>query len=132
MMHFDNACVRHGLKNFSSRRAAPGDIADMPVVFAAVLFADIKGFTRFCQTVDPQTAFRALLTFHERMREVILSHGATVMTQSGDEVMAAWCGSPSGVCVRALECGFAMLRAMAGLNANDASLPLEMNIGVGI
>lgn len=134
MMHLDTTSARHGMENFRNYPAVADleDAPGAPLVFAAVLFADIKGYTRFCQSVDPHTAFRTLSTFHEQMADIISDHSATVMTARGDEVMAAWCGTPSSVAAKALRCGFAMLGAVAALSRNNAFPPYDLNIGVGI
>ncbi|CAN7324480.1 adenylate/guanylate cyclase domain-containing protein [Phyllobacterium sp. LjRoot231] len=108
------------------------DSPDVKVVYAAVLFADIKGFTRFCQSVDLSTAFHTLSVFHQRMARVISSYAQTVTTKAGDEVMAAWCGEPSIVTTKALRCGFAMLETMRAWNNEDFSSRQALNIGIGV
>jgi len=105
---------------------------DVKLVYAAVLFADIKGFTRFCQSVDLSTAFHTLSVFHQRMARVISSYAQTVTTSAGDEVMAAWCGEPSLVTTKALRCGFTMLEAMSAWNSEDVSSRQALNIGIGV
>ncbi|WP_417020983.1 adenylate/guanylate cyclase domain-containing protein [Candidatus Phyllobacterium onerii] len=108
------------------------DSRDAKLVFASALFADIKGFTRFCQAVDLPSAFHALSTFHRRMAQVVSGFSATVITNTGDEVMAAWCGTPSAVASKALRCGFAMLESVEAWNREDSSRRPGLNIGVGL
>ena len=134
MMQYENLTARHGVGHLQNHPivASGDDAPETPLVFAAVLFADIKGFTRFCQLVDPQTAFRMLSTFHERMAEVVADHSATLTAATGDEVMAAWCGTPSRVAAKALRCGYAMLETVSEFNQNEAFLAFDLKIGVGI
>jgi len=133
-MQLEKTSASHGMDKFRSYPAHcyGGATHEAPLLFAAVLFADIKGFTRFCQSVDPYTAFRVLSTFHERMAEVISDHSATVTAVAGDEVMAAWCGTPSSVAAKALRCGNAMLKTVSEFNSEEAFLPFDLSIGVGI
>jgi class 3 adenylate cyclase len=126
-----------GVENLASHSNYPiafemGANRDAKLVFASVVFADIKGFTRFCQAVDLPSAFHTLSAFHRRMTQVVSEFSATVITNSGDEVMAAWCGTPSFVSSKALRCGFAMLESVEAWNREDSSLRPDLNIGVGI
>ena len=134
MMHFENQPSRSGLMNprIYPINSEKSDATHARLVFAAVLFADIKGFTRFCQSVDPCVAFHTLSTFHQRMAEVVAEYSTTVTTNAGDEVMAAWCGTPSAVSSTALRCGFAMLESIDAWNREDVSLRPGLNIGVGL
>jgi class 3 adenylate cyclase len=125
------------VENHASRNNYPvpfemDDNRDAKLVFASVLFADIKGFTRFWQAVDLPLAFHTLSAFHRRMAQVVSGFSATVITNTGDEVMAAWCGTPSVVSSKALRCGFAMLESLEAWNREDRSVRPDLNIGVGL
>ena len=104
-MQIDSSMNQNGFAERGNYRAVfqldyHGDVKE---VFAAVLFADIKGFTRFCQSVDLHTAFHTLSAFHQRMARIISRHPGSITANVGDEVMAAWCGEPSSVALKALQ-----------------------------
>lgn len=133
MMQIDSSMNHNGFADRGNYRAVfqldyHGDVKE---VFAAVLFADIKGFTRFCQSVDLHTAFHTLSAFHQRMARIISRHPGSITANVGDEVMAAWCGEPSSVALKALRCGFAMLESMKLWNS-DNSARHSLDIGIGI
>lgn len=133
-MQIENRTSGDGIANRSNFPAVPRleSGADVKVVYAAVLFADIKGFTRFCQSVDLHTAFLTLSAFHQRMARVLSKYPETIATNVGDEVMAAWCGEPSSVTLKALRCGFAMLESTRIWNGEARSPEQALNIGIGI
>ena len=58
-----------------------------------ILFADIRGFTRIAESMDPQVLREYLNTFLTRMTEVIHQHQGTVDKYMGDAIMAFW-GAP--------------------------------------
>jgi adenylate cyclase len=55
-----------------------------------VLFADLKGFTSFSESVEPEILNRVITEFLEAMTQVIFRHGGTVDKFIGDAVMALW------------------------------------------
>ncbi|MGL4962269.1 MAG: adenylate/guanylate cyclase domain-containing protein [Inquilinus sp.] len=115
------------------RSASPGpDTARTPrSAFAAVLFADIVGFTRLCQTLEPAGTFALLSGFHQRMAEAAAEHGATIGDPIGDGIMAVWCGPAPAAARAALRCGFAMLEAIEDWNrARRDGLPLSIGVGL--
>lgn len=134
MMQIENQINHNGFASFHNYPAASQMDSDVGVetAFAAVLFADIKGFTRFCQNVDLHTAFDTLSRFHQRMADVISLYPRAITAHAGDEVMVAWCGKPSIVTTKALQCGFAMLESVRDWNDEDFSLGHVLNIGIGI
>lgn len=58
-----------------------------------ILFADIRGFTRIAESMEPHVLREYLNTFLTRMTEVIHHHQGTVDKYMGDAVMAFW-GAP--------------------------------------
>lgn len=133
-MQIENRMNHNGIGNLRNYPATTqlDNSLEVKVVFAAVLFADIKGFTRFCQSVDLHTAFHTLSTFHQRMARIVSRYPGAITTNVGDEVMAAWCGEPSSVTLKALRCGFAMLESMRLWNNADSSSRQDLNIGIGV
>ena len=106
---------------------------------AAVLFADIRGFTTRCETMAPEEAMAFLRDFHARMEVVIFEHGGTLDKILGDGLLAVF-GVPDlgkGDAGDALACGFAMIEAVAKWNAERAGggasdETTNVEIGVGL
>lgn len=115
------------------RTAGPApDRAGAPrSAFAAVLFADIVGFTRLCETLEPAGTFALLSGFHQRMGEAVADHDAAIGDPIGDGIMAVWCGPAPAAARAALRCGFAMLEAIEDWNrARRDGLPLRIGVGL--
>jgi adenylate cyclase len=62
-------------------------------VTATVMFTDIRGFTSFSETRDPEEVIDVLNQYLEGMTEAILDHGGTLVNYIGDGIMAIW-GAP--------------------------------------
>lgn len=102
---------------------------------AAVLFADIRGFTTRCETMAPEEAMAFLREFHARMEAVIFEHGGTLDKILGDGLLAVF-GVPdrgNGDAGDALACAFAMMRAVGKWNGERAVVgQFEVQIGIGL
>ena len=102
---------------------------------AAVLFADIRGFTTRCETMPPEEAIAFLRAFHARMEDVIFKHGGTLDKILGDGLLAVF-GVPdrgNGDAGDALACGYAMIEAVQRWNRErSAAGQFEVQIGVGL
>jgi class 3 adenylate cyclase len=104
----------------------------------AVLFADIKDFTRRCNSVGAGEAVRQLNVYFEHIDAVILEHGGVIDKRAGDGVMVVFI-SPDGARSlaalghAAVRCGLEMQRAMPRCNASLAELggrPMQIRVGV--
>jgi len=116
-----------------SRREHPfGDVRRQQ---AAVLFADIRGFTTRCESMAPEEAIAFLREFHGRMEAVIFEHAGTLDKILGDGLLAVF-GVPDGGshdAADALSCAFAMMEAIAAWNRErKARGEFEVQIGVGL
>jgi adenylate cyclase len=58
-----------------------------------VLFSDIRGFTTFSETRDPERVLEVLNRYHEEMTDAIMAHGGTLISFMGDGIMAVF-GAP--------------------------------------
>jgi adenylate cyclase len=58
-----------------------------------VMFADLRHFTSFSETLEPDAVIRLLNQYLEGMSEAILGHGGTLVAYMGDGVMAVF-GAP--------------------------------------
>jgi adenylate cyclase len=91
----------------------------------AVLFTDIVGFTRLCETVAPEDAMELLREYHTRLEEQVFRYSGTPDKFIGDAVMASFGAPRSGLqdATSALRCARAMLRSLAHGNALNIPLP---------
>ncbi len=99
-----------------------------------VLFCDIRGFTAFCETAEPEETIEVLQTYHEEMGKLIEAHGAGVDHRMGDGIMVLFndplpCDDPAG---DALRLALAMRVRMEELCAGWKRLGHRLGFGVGI
>ncbi len=101
----------------------------------AILFADIAGFTRLCETMPPENVMELLREYHSRLEEEVFRFGGTLDKFIGDAVMASF-GAPrpgpqDGT--NGLRCAHAMLQSMAKWNHQRAGIgetPIQIGIGL--
>jgi adenylate cyclase len=100
-----------------------------------ILFADIRGFTRMAERMDPQQLREVLNRFLTVMTEVVHAHRGTLDKYIGDAVMAFW-GAPLDDphhADHAIAAAMAMQEALLTLNEEFASRGLpELSMGIGI
>ncbi|WP_223424602.1 GAF domain-containing protein [Tateyamaria pelophila] len=99
-----------------------------------VLFCDIRGFTAFCETAEPEETIEVLQSYHEEMGALIAAHGAGVDTRAGDGIMVLFndplpCDDPAG---DALRLGIAMRARMRELCKGWRRHGHKLGFGVGI
>jgi predicted ATPase/class 3 adenylate cyclase len=98
----------------------------------SVLFCDLVGFTASSDAADPEDVRARIRPYHARLREVIERFGGTVEKFVGDAVMAVF-GAPvshEDDAERAVRAGLRILEAIEELNAQDASLSLQVRVGI--
>ncbi len=101
----------------------------------AVLFADIRGFTRISEAIGAARTMAFVQGFHERVTHVIFEHGGTLEKYIGDAVMATF-GTPSpgpDDATRALRCAVRLAAETSRWSAERAArgeLPVEIGVGV--
>ncbi len=102
---------------------------------AAVLFADIKGFTALAEAGSPAEAMQLLRAFHGRMASCVFAHGGTLDKFIGDGLMATF-GTPepqADAADRAFACGLAMLRSVEEWQTTQvAAGKPAIEVGIGI
>lgn len=102
---------------------------------AAVLFADMVGFTAISERSSPDEIMLLLRAFHSRLAKVTFDHGGTVDKYIGDSIMVHF-GTPdprNDDPMRALACAEGMVTEIASWNRErtDAGLePIEIGIGL--
>jgi len=101
----------------------------------AVLFSDLRGFTRYAEHMEPEQLVSELNAYLSVMVEVIRGEGGVVDKYIGDAIMAVF-GIPEGSgedALRAIRAAVAMQEALVAHNVERASrgLPaLAQGIGV--
>jgi adenylate cyclase len=101
-----------------------------------VLFADLRKFTTFAESVEPRLVIDVLNEYLEEMSSAILDHGGTLVSYQGDGVMAVF-GAPledPDHADRALAAAREMLEVrMPRFNARlTERLGLSFRMGIGI
>jgi GAF domain-containing protein len=99
-----------------------------------VLFCDIRGFTAFCETAEPEETIEVLQAYHEEMGKLINAHGAGVDHRMGDGIMVLFndplpCEDPAGDAVRL---AMAMRARMSDLCKAWKRMGYRLGFGVGI
>jgi adenylate cyclase len=109
---------------------------DQPAVQpAAVLFADMVGFTAISERLGPEALLALLRDFHGRLARVAFAHDGTVDKYIGDAIMVHF-GTPRTQRddpARALACAGAMISEIQRWNAERVKagdLPISIGIGV--
>ena len=101
----------------------------------AVLFADIRGFTRLSESLGTDGTIEMLREFHEHVTRVVFEHQGTLEKYIGDAVMATF-GTPStrpDDAGRALQCAWALAdetRRWSRERARRGRAPVQLGIGV--
>src|SRR5712692_1006678 len=98
----------------------------------SVLFCDLVGFTAASEAADPEDVRARIRPYHERLRSELEGYGGTVEKFVGDAVMAVF-GAPvahEDDAERAVRAGLRILEAIEELNARDASLSLQVRVGI--
>lgn len=105
---------------------------------ATVLFADIRGFTRLSEELDPEEVVALLNEYLGAMVTCVLDGGGVVDKYIGDAIMALFgvpvsSGSPELDAQAAVRCAVKMSAALDELNARRVAAggtPVELGIGV--
>ena len=101
----------------------------------AVLFSDIRGFTKLSESMNPDEMASLLTEYFTEMVECVFRHGGTLDKFMGDAVMAQW-GAPLGMADdadRAMSAAMDMMAAMETLNRrweSEGRPRLELGIGL--
>lgn len=100
---------------------------------AAILFADMVGFTRLSERMEPEALVDLPCEFHGRLARVVFANGGTIDKYIGDAIMVHF-GTPrprDDDPVRALACAAAMVAEVVHWNAERAKTG-ERPIGIGV
>jgi adenylate cyclase len=102
---------------------------------ATILFADIRGFTRMSEHMEPQQVVELLNEFFSEMTDLIFEYGGTLDKYLGDGIMAVF-GAPLAKpddAPRSAKTATEMQRALARLNRDwEARGQAALHMGVGV
>ena len=99
-----------------------------------VVFTDLRGFTAFTETAEPEEVMAVLREYHKTLGDIITAHDGTVEHFAGDGVMILF-NDPMPVAdheLAAIRMGVAMRDAVAELAKTWAKRGHELGFGVGI
>lgn len=138
---FAQACAARARGYRACKRCRPDHAAiwrsdgETTVQHAAVLFVDIKGFTRLTAVMPPDAAMALLRAFHEIVASAVSAHGGRVHKYLGDGLMAVFgdeAARPDDA-GDATACALGMLDRLETWNAGRrraGGQPVEVGIGV--
>src|SRR5207245_660729 len=99
-----------------------------------VVFCDLRGFTPFSETVEPEEVLTVLRAYHKAMGELIAEHGGTLEHFEGDGMMVFF-NDPVEVAdheERAIRMAMAMRDRFAQISAPWKKKGYDLAFGVGI
>ena len=99
-----------------------------------VVFLDLRGFTAFAETAEPEEVMGVLREYHAAMGRLILAHEGTLERFTGDGMMIFF-NDPVPVpnpAERAIRMALAMRQSVAELTVKWRKLGYELDFGVGI
>jgi adenylate cyclase len=99
-----------------------------------VVFVDLRGFTAFAETSEPEEVMSVLREYHGAMGEVIVAHEGTLERFTGDGMMVFF-NDPEPVPdpqARALRMSLAMRARVETLTGRWRKLGFDLHVGIGI
>ena len=99
-----------------------------------VFHCDLRGYTGFSETAEPEEVIKYLREYHEVLGKLIHKYGATLERFTGDGVMV-WFNDPlpcPDPCQRAVNMAVEMRAGVAELAAHWRRQGYELGFGVGI
>jgi len=128
------------------RRFLPPQVADLIVASGSekdleshrreitALFCDLRGFTGFSESSDPEDVMTLLRQYHEAIGGIIHKHGGTLERYAGDGVMVIF-NDPVQVpnsALSAVQMALEMRAALGALMGKWRRLGHEIGFGIGI
>jgi adenylate cyclase len=120
-----------------ARPGLPVDAFEHPnrTARAAVMFADMRGFTRIAEALDPDRVVRILNEYFALLTEITFRHEGTVFNMAGDCLMIGF-GVPleqDDLALRAIRAGSEILDQFATLAQTwRAQYDIDTGVGIGI
>ncbi len=100
----------------------------------ATVFCDLRGFTAFAESVDPEESMDALRRYHDQMGLLIDAAGGTIAYRAGDGIMIIFndpvpCDEPATL---AIDLALAMRSEMEEIIAEWLRFGFDLGFGIGI
>jgi len=99
-----------------------------------VVFLDLRGFTAFTETADPEEVMGVLREYHAEMGRLIMAHQGTLERFAGDGIMVFF-NDPvelDNPAAHAVRMATAMQECFVSLNAGWRKRGYDLNMGIGI
>ncbi|MDQ3195058.1 MAG: response regulator [Burkholderiales bacterium] len=99
-----------------------------------VVFLDLRGFTAFAETAEPEEVMRVLREYHAEMGELIVAHEGTLERFTGDGMMIFF-NDPviiANPAERALRMAIAMRARVNDMSIVWRKLGYDLGLGIGI
>lgn len=99
-----------------------------------VVFLDLRGFTAFTETADPEEVMAVLAEYHAAVGALIVDHEGTLERFTGDGIMVFF-NDPMPIAdpaLRAVRMATAIQREVARLSRTWAARGYELALGIGI
>ncbi len=96
---------------------------------ATVLFTDIRGFTAFSESVEPEKVVEVLNRFLQAQADVVHKHGGDIDKFVGDELMALFHGPDAAA--RAVTAALEMIEAVNACRSEGETLEIGAGISSG-
>ena len=128
------------------RRFLPPQVADLIVASGAekqleshrreitALFCDLRGFTGFSESSDPEDVMALLRDYHAAIGEIVIKYSGTLERYAGDGVMVVF-NDPVPVenpALQAVLMALEMRKALGALTENWRRLGQDIGFGMGI
>jgi adenylate cyclase len=100
----------------------------------AVVFLDLRGFTAFAETSEPEEVMQVLREYHAEMGQVILEHEGTLERFTGDGMMIFF-NDPvlvSNAAERAVRMAVTMRERVHALHGGWRRRGYDLDLGIGI
>jgi adenylate cyclase len=94
---------------------------------AAMLFADIRGYTAFSETRDPEEVVAVLNGYFQQLSEIVAANHGDIDKFVGDEIMAVFDGAK--MTKHAVQCAIEIMRVMEALAPVTGA---HLAIGIGV
>jgi adenylate cyclase len=100
----------------------------------AAVFIDLRGFTAFTETSDPEDVVRAINEYHEAMGQLVMAYAGTLEHFAGDGMMIFFndpvqIDNPAGVAVRM---AIAMQQRFVSLAQHWRQRGYDLSLGIGV
>lgn len=117
------------LEHLNKKGVTEIELGDQVEAHMAILFSDIRDFTRLSETMSPKENFDFLNSYLKRVSPVVLKHGGFIDKYIGDAVMALFPGRAEDAVNAAVEMQ-STVRELNHLRMKRGFEPIQIGIGL--